>query len=372
MASSSKRTRTAAARRLGVLAFLVLSLAATTSRLGAQLRGTVTDTAGTPLAGVVVSLWTVDTRIGRTTTDGSGSFVLRPEGSHGAAVLSFERLGYRTLAVPAAVGDSVRRYTLEPATVEIAGLTVRANRKPCPNRDSPEARALWSQARLRYTPDTGTRGYDVVYLRGDGSRAEDEIGILDESRLRPGRMASLDPRGVVPVETEIRARGYGVLLPWDQPGYQPLDQEYFAWRYPVLHGRDAYHFASELFGALHTFSILQRGDGETVLAFCARERGRPHIEGTLAIASDSSFSFAEWRFHTGKPDERAGGQVTFAPPSGAARPAHLLPSEGVFWRRPLGRRGYYQNGYIYVNWVVSRDAARPALELRAETPGARP
>lgn len=368
MASPSKLARASAIRRLVALVLLLFSSIATASKLEAQIRGVVSDTAGIPLSGVVVSLWAEDSRIQHTTTDAAGAFFLPLDERFSAPMLSFERAGYSTLAVPASKTSFVQRFIMKPAAVAVSGLNVRGIRRTCPNRDSPQARALWNQARRRYLPDTGSRGYDVVYLRGDGSRLEDEVGMMDESRLRPGRMASLDPRGVVPVETQIRAHGYGVRLPWDQPGYRSLNPEYFAWRYPALHGKGAYHFASDLFGELHLLSILERDTEQVVLAFCARDRRRPYIEGTLSISSDSSFSFAEWRFHTPKPDERAGGQVTFVPPADTGGQLHLVPSQGLFWRRQLGRNVYYQNGYDYVEWVISSDASRPALELRAATP----
>lgn len=337
--------------------------------LSAQLRGTVLSTAGEPLPDVRVELWSSQARLAETRTDASGSFVVAYQpGTEVRMVLT--RIGYEPLVTR--IGDASRPLDLRmiPSPVPLPELVVHSARRLCPNQEDERARTLWNAARSRYNPSTESRGAAFWALAGRETVPSDRVGDVDEERLRLASTVIRATRRfglLVPVglyygrgDADVARSGYGVRIRPGDAG--PTSGDFFHWVYPALGWEHAYHFASDLFGELHTLSLVgQAGDTYTV-AFCPRERGRPSIEGTLSVSGDSTFASASWSFRTPAPDEKAGGEVVFAPwTPGHGEPPHLLPARTVFWRREGGRRTYHQHSAVFVCWIVSSTPPPPIL-----------
>src|SRR5690606_15644328 len=90
-------------------------------------------------------------------------------------------------------------------------------------------------------------------------------------------------------EWRERVRAEGYAWPISASG---VDGRYEAWENPRL---DA-DLADPLFFELHTLSMVRADEDGWVLGFCPRSRhgNRPVIEGTAALARDTTFASAEW------------------------------------------------------------------------------
>jgi hypothetical protein len=355
-------------RRLLWIAAILAGLSA--SPLAAQIEGVVVEPAGTPVEGATVEVWSASVLHASRATDSRGRFRFPDEQTRDAQTVVVRRLGFETIRRPVSTGNTLLEIVLTPASVGLAELQVQASRRPCPRADDPVARAVWSSAARRYSRETGRRGFDALVWSATEHRSPEQTGEVDDARLRPGgRVWSGDSTSVFDANERVHESGYARPLPWNQPGYQPIYADYFAWRYPDLHAYDAYHFASREFGERHTLAFLDRTTDGFVLAFCPVRKDQPYIEGWLAIGSDTAFESAEWKFFTPKPNESAGGRVTFdtAWVAGEELP-HLVPARGVFWRRMTGRSLYYQSAADYPAWIVSENRSRPEIERRAGRP----
>lgn len=321
----------------------------------AQLRGVVTDPAGAPVVGAQVEVWGPEARLAATQTDAEGTFTFPAQATATAKRLVLRRIGYRSLVVPVpAPSAAPARYVLHPEAVELPELVATLNRKPCPNREDPAARRLWTRARSRYSDDTRDREANGDWLYVEEDVTPDRVGVVDERRARLGSELGGRPEyptsfGFRPTQLRIRELGYAFPMPWKDPSYRPW-REFYAWEYPRLGTFAAHHFASGLFGERHTFSFQRRAPRETVLAFCGSRRGgQPYLEGTLTVGSDTTFVAAAWSFVTPEPRERAGGEVTFAPPvTAGGAPGQLRAARGVFWRRLLGHELFFQEAIEFI------------------------
>ncbi|SOD03169.1 hypothetical protein SAMN05216486_10853 [bacterium JGI 053] len=254
--------------------------------------------------------------------------------------------GFRTARLQLAGRTGEVAVRLEPEPVALEGVTGRAApRRLCPNRESPEARALWAAAAARYSDVLDSLGIGSLWGTDDRTvDSERDVGPVAASALmRGGVAAPARARTTWPAE---RA-GYAVRL----HGQVPY-AEFGAWYYPldVL----AAHFRSAAFGALHTLSIQARDSAEVEIAFCPRGdalRGKPRLQGLLRVSTrDTLFVDAHYEFRTPEPDERAGGEIVYAPavaPDGRMLP---VPATELFWRRPAGSRRFYQRYVEYVGW----------------------
>jgi hypothetical protein len=110
--------------------------------------------------------------------------------------------------------------------------------------------------------------------------------------------------------------------------------------------------------------LLSWSDGVRRVGFCPTQHRLPSIEGVLAIGPSGALLRATWVFHTPRPVEEAGGEVTLAPVVENGTPALMLPVAGLYWRR-LGQRSYYQAWEKYAHWVVSPTDSIPRLPPRA-------
>ena len=115
--------------------------------LAAGLTGTVTDTAGTPLADVRVHLL----ELGRgTTTDAKGKFVL-PELPSGTYRVAFSRIGYAPLVRPVTIGaeDVTVSVAMRPSAVELPEVQVTATPNVTTALTSPQPTSILDHDQLR-------------------------------------------------------------------------------------------------------------------------------------------------------------------------------------------------------------------------------
>ncbi|HEX8275005.1 MAG TPA: carboxypeptidase-like regulatory domain-containing protein [Longimicrobiaceae bacterium] len=327
-----------------------------------QLRGVVRDPAGAPLADVVVEVWSSSPTPAGMRTDRSGGFRVTGEQLRGALRLSFRRIGYQSQVVDAAkvAADSVLAVTLAPDPVLIEGITVRPlpERAPCPNREQPAARRAWEAARARYAPPPPGSAYRAMMLSYDESVEDPAADPVPEERMHPSWKFWVGDRdepysGAQPLEQRVRERGYAWELPWRLSWYRSFAEEFFAWNYVQLFTFRADHFASDEFGRLHTLSLVRDAADGVVIAFCPVRRNLPSIQGRLRITRDSSLAEARWSYRTPRPNEDAGGEVTFRSweVEGQARPL-LAAERSTFWRRQAGRDRYVRHSYVFLGWEV--------------------
>lgn len=344
------------------LASLVLGLVLLVTPLDAQLRGTVRDPAGAPLADAVVEVWSSSPAPVGTRTDASGAFRIAAGQLRSAERLTFRRIGYQTRIVRAAQvqADSLLDITLVADPVSLAGFTVTPlpKRAPCPNREQPVARRVWERARARYSEPPEGSGYRAMMLSHRESLKDPASDPVSEDRMQPQWAFWAGERDDPYAATQtlgqrVRERGYAWALPWRLSWYRSFAEEYFAWNYAQLFAYRAHHFISDAFGELHTLSLVRSTSEEIVLAFCPTRRGPPSIEGRLRLAADTTLVEARWSYRTPKPIEDAGGEVTFRPWGGESGALPLLSAEsGTFWRREAGRDRYVRYSYVFLEWEV--------------------
>jgi hypothetical protein len=317
---------------------------------------------GQPVAGALIELWTQEGRVTTTATDNTGRFTLPEEAMRLTQRLTITQLGYRVRSLPVAdVRDGIR-IELDPMPIALPDLTVTAAKQLCPNSESAEARQLWRAASSQYSQESASRARSAEMLRIEEEQVPNAaVGWVSEERLRPvthawaGGSATRQHGRYIDVNTRIAAGGYAFRTDMAEP----------PWRFPALDERDAHHFASELFGTLHSFSFFDDlpVSEEKVLVYCPRDRTRPSIEGILRFAADSTFLEAEWTVITPRPVRRAGGHVLFSRwSSNGAELPHLLPERGTFWvQHPHMPDRYSQRHTIYSSWRIGSDGAFSSL-----------
>lgn len=340
-----------------------------------QLTGTVTAADGRPIPSALVELWGPEERIAATLSGSSGEFSFSNRLAARAAGVSVSVIGYRPALRPIADGQSVVNVALEVLPVSLPELTVLAVGRPCPNADDARGRALWQAASARYETRTGYRGRAYWARAENGSTHSAEVGHAPMqspqhvSRAFSGSRDSWGGPGSgasvfrdKPLEEAVQQTGYAVR---NQPSRRYLaNRDFFDWLYPALGAQHAYHFATEAFGGLHTFSIIDETAESSRLTFCPAYGG-PAVEGTIIIGSDGTFHSADWSFRTPSPDERAGGEVIFAPwAAGDGELPHLVAARSLFWRRVRGRDLVYRNSAVFDCWVISDTEDAPRLPTR--------
>jgi hypothetical protein len=314
----------------------------------AQVTGAVTDRQGTAVAGAAVELWMGDRRTAVRATDATGRFAFSDAEAHGASGLLVRRPGFRTarLQLAAGAGEVAVRLTADP--VQLEGVTGRAaRRRLCPNREAPEARALWAAAAARYSDALDSLGVGSLFARNERTvDSERDLGPVGATSLQRGGVGfPARSRTAWPVSRV----GYAGRL----TGTVPYS-EFGAWYYP-LETMPA-HLRSVPFGALHTFSIETREAGEVEIGFCPRLgtlADKPRLQGLLTVSTrDTLFLDAHYEFRTPDPDERAGVEIVYAPAVAADGRPLPVPATELFWRRPAGSRRYYQRYTEYVGWEL--------------------
>jgi hypothetical protein len=266
-----------------------------------------------------------------------------------AGALLVSRIGFESANRPFRPGEGEMRIVLVPVALQLEGVSVEARaRRQCPNRQDPQARALWARTAARYSRATDSVGIEALADQVAGEVDEAELGdVRSEDMMVTGAYTSGRPRRV-----DLRI-GYGYALS------RSIQREFAAWSYMYLWSFDAAHFLDPSFGEHNTFSVLAPASGSTVIVFCSRglNRGAVGIEGTLIVGPDSSFVSATWRFREPRRREEAGGRTVFAPhPGGSARP-WLVPAQGLYWRRENDRSRVYRILQNFRGWQAAPDGS---------------
>jgi hypothetical protein len=314
--------------------------------LGAQVRGTVSSTAGRPLATVLVELWRGGAQAASRVTDSTGRFLFTEVESRGASELSVRRIGFAARRVLLTRRDTVLDLRLsgmvDAPTADVLARIAAA----CPNHEEREARSLWQLVRRRY------RSADSVLLATNfsvstGVVGSEELGVASGAPEPKGQRA-LPGTSRVGWRQRIATEGYAWMLEYRGDGYVSK-----MWEYPPLDSDFVQHFIDHVFGRMHRLSVETSNDGEVVIAFCAAESRLPALSGLLILAADSSLARAVWRLRAPEPIEESGGEVFFVPSAPSPRTPILLPRRGLFWRRlPTGE--YHQRWQFYDEWRIDQ------------------
>jgi hypothetical protein len=365
LSSPSTRSQHSAMRPSSILGGLLLLCAVRSG--AAQVSGTVTGPDGAPIRSAAVELWTGARLSSMHLTNEGGQFRFSADEAPGASDVLVRHPGYSASRASVKPGAEVT-LRLNPSPVELPGLTARVSRgRLCPNKDEPEARALWGTVAARYSRSLDTLGFGSNF-------SWDERTVASEGDIGPVRVAALQRGGGVghPARRGRTAAwwasgGYGRRIN-GEGGYR----EFGAWYYPL--DDMAVHLVSAPFGALHSFRVVGRGGAEIVIGFCpapALDAREPHIEGLLRVsARDTLLSAAHVEFRTPSLNEHAGVDLVFAPARADDGRPLPVPATELFWRRPLGRSGFYQRYREYIRWELgssdSTHIIRPLLDHKPE------
>lgn len=336
-------------------AFLTLLIPGVCS---AQIRGQVLDRYGTPVQSAVIEIWQGGARRSITSANERGYFV-GPAVAPPAEVV-VRQIGF--LPSRATILDTslliVRLRSREAlvSAVNIAGDQVR-----CITEDHPEGRRLWHAMRTHYgtVPVRQDGRVAVQTLWGDGRALSEYVpvealGVLDTSRLTPNMVM-----GGMYVDLRLRPRSAAEFYAPPHSGL--MNGRHDRYEYPYLDSYLSWHFADSLFGAWNYISAPVITGDSLVLEFCSRRgRNERFITGVLHLTRDSALSRAIWTFVSA--DERAGGEVTYAPisSSDSLPPLALI---GLAWRRTIRR--VFQEWYVFSAWSICLESCRQRRALKA-------
>lgn len=343
--------------------------------VSAQVRGSVSDPAGRPIIGSIVTLYLGPAEIARTSTGPRGGFAFPGQAFDDADGVAVRAVGFRPQARTWSPQDSVLHFTLEPFAAPLPEVVVPGLTIQCPTTDDPLARTLWSALRANYDLTPQGVGLLVQMSWITETAYANELGNIDESRLAKspggaGRHGSARQSGY----RRLIDAGYAVSrrdargVPSPSP-----DGVYFEWTYPSFHRWHPDHFIEDSFGHLQVMSLVRQGTGMPYIRFCSRDRRRPYVAGLLLLTEDTTLAEAAWEFHTPRPDEHAGGRAWYLPPRGSTEgPRYLLPSTAVFWRQRGGQKGlYFHDSAVYHDWHFGTEPEIPGF-ARERTPDPNP
>lgn len=275
----------------------------------AQVRGTVVDETGHPLADAVVDLWTPTTRVGRVVTGPEGRF--RFDAINESRIV-VRRIGSRGLVQPLGPGDSILALHLSSAPIEMTPIEVSGR---CTAREDRAARQRWERAASLYRPLPDTLWLEATF-KGEHTRLprdEAERPDLDSTGYGFDGYRHL---AIEVGEAAIGLSGY--------PAPDPDGDEVFV---SFLTPAELQHLVDPLFGRRVRFTTLD----DQRIRFCPRDRQLPWIEGEFKLAEDGSILWSRWRYGSKSPWWETGGVATFLAPS-EDRSSPLLTSTFLIWQ----------------------------------------
>lgn len=316
-----------------------------------QVRGRVL-VAGTesPLADVLVELWSSQRLLSWSRTDQTGQFSVRAGPTAGTATLLARRMGFAAARVESVRSGAYVVVAMQEVAIPLPELVVTT----CPGQDDSTSRRLWREAIGHYelVPDSvGVwAGGMVTRFRRTSADSVGFLGAGEQEWAGQGGGTGLTSRHW---RERVATRGYA--LPRRQGRYQGT--EYGLWEYMQLESMAAEHFADSLFGQLHVLLAARDRGGFFEIPFCPRSTGRPEIEGAITLSPHGGLVNAWWRFVLRRESEQAGGEVTFAPLPDSGR-SFVIPIRGVLWRRPRGSVLYLHWAREYSMWGVDWNLLR--------------
>lgn len=323
---------------------LVGALVLAPSLASAQLDVSVTDAGGRPLPSARVELWSATMARASRLTDDAGRVRFAADEIIGSSAVLVRRLGFVPVRHALATVAPVAAVTiaLQPLAASLPSVTIAAVARSCPQPDEVAARELWlSASRLYASPFVEARR--SMLERVTEVVEEREVGVGDREVIATG-WRGYTRAGMIGARAALQAH-YVRGLP---SGHNLPD--FGVWRYPALHAELAGHFADSIFAARHTVALTLDARGDTIIRFCARDRKRAGLDGTLRLDATGTFLDARWRYWN--PDgsrEESGGEVVFAPAEDGIR-YPLVSASGLFWRR-LPSGSYRQVWERYTEWV---------------------
>lgn len=346
-------------KRLALSATTAALLLATSAR--AQVTVQVRDSAAAPIAAARVELWTARALVAARSTDAQGLASFSAVGAQVATSLVVRSIGFSPARQSLAEGQATVVVTMSRLAQALPAATIRAVAQACPQTDDPGARELWRAVSVRYRAPTGA-GRFTRFEQHESQVAEHEVGSYDNRPLVQGTRA-YTAAGMSGGASHVARRGYA--YPLGRLHNNPL---LGAWSYPALEAELGEHFVSAGFGASHTFTVVSRSASVATLRFCARDRRRSGLDGTMRIAGSDGMLDARWRYwNPADGAESAGGEATFVAAS-QETPAPLFTISGLFWRKlPSGR--YVQRWQRYQEWQSGGDMPG-GLGDHAESPTA--
>lgn len=302
--------------------------------VAAQVRGTVTDSAGRPLSDAVVDLWGPTERVGRVVTGAAGRFEFKE--TVGGSRLAVRRIGSRAVIMPVGAGDTMMTVVLHPGLVAVEGTEVRGG--ACPSRDDRNARSRWIAAAQHYRPVSDSLWLSSVFKLVQERVPTDDVGrpVLDSSGYgwTAGRLVMFSIRSW---QTRIAQVGY--LAP--DPESQSFGQSFQG----LYHQR----WVSPEFGTESVFS----GAPDGTIRFCSKEQVRPWIEGEMRIGEDGGIVWVRWRFRSRSALPATGGEALFLPPASDSAMLLLPTSETIWQERPYSMAA--QRTIEYREWRLTRE-----------------
>jgi hypothetical protein len=341
--------------RTGVL--LLLATALFPARAASQILGLVTTRDGRPMEAVAIEAWSTDRRIAATMTDDRGRFFFIESVADQTVILRASALGFEPVRVTVDPGVTRYQIQLDAQPIALEGLVVSADGDICTRKEDKRARRLWESARAYYHGAMDTLGVATYLAEADTVVAREKLGPLQLPELALSQRSSSSLRRFSWAR-RIKRNGYAFTVKRTD-----ADRPYDSWVYAPLEADFTSHFVQELFGEKNRFIVLDEADDGWMLRFCAKDDDKPFIEGTIALAADTTLQWVEWAFQTPEPVENAGGRVSFAPVTRGPNQTYPLPSESlVWWQMPDG--DFFQRYQRYENWIVAPGDSVPQLPFR--------
>ena len=341
---STTHSRAATCARCCLTALLVLLGWPVT--LVSQTIVKVADATGTPIPSANVELWSATVRVAVRVTDHAGIARFSAGDRARSEAVIARRIGFRPGHLSISGSDTMV-VRMEAFQGSLPSVTVVAARRACPRAEDPEAVHRWRMSAAQYqSPSTTGRKADVEWRRA--TITEGDVGTIDLGSPSTG-WRFYTHAGMIGARNGLAKGGYVRPL----SGSHSYD-DFGTWRYPALHAELAGHFADPSFADQHTMSMGPSGGQTTLVEFCARDRNRSGLDGSLRIDASGALLDARWTYwNPVRGSEQAGGEVAFAPPS---RPGMgpLFSASGLFWRRlPSGM--YLQSWQRYSEWELLPD-----------------
>ena len=317
------RARSLPIRTTTAVAALLLATGAALP-LRAQVRGTVTDTAGHPVAGALVELYAAYERVAAQGTDSLGRFrFATPVATNGMLVV--RAIGYAPVRRPLPPLESVVAVRMQPLAIQLAEVQVSGVPAYCPDSNDARAQELWTRAARHYDIPLSSSLIRSSTLVFAADVPADSLGLEDTTRLK---------RIVMGEQEGAPRSGWRV---------------FYGQRVPFLESIQAWQFGDPSFERVNRIAFPPGAAGDTVVAFCSGIKGAAIVRGWLTLSPDTTFATATWDFVQPEQGTVSGGRVLFArtDPTVAGQP--LLAITGFFWRNR--GRGFFQQWMEFREWT---------------------
>jgi hypothetical protein len=302
--------------------------------------GTVRSTSAEPIVGARVELWSTDSRLGSTITNGKGDFQF--EGVENAIALVGYALGFSPATVRLDTLGRPIQITLQPHVYDLPAVEVKGNRSKCPAQSEQRAIAALEEMQTRYDQPGPAAQIAAGFYSYQSTVPLSEFGKFDE-RSSPFAVRTARPAGQR--ITAVADSGFATPVAAGASHGDPGN-----WNYADLGGTEAYLFLTREFKKFHTFTMLSSDSAETIIGFCPVEKGKPALRGMLRLDGGMTLRSASWQFVVPRSDEKAVGEAVFSPVG--YRKGFLTPVSSTFGTASRMVGYYRQRLERYAGWAV--------------------